>query len=86
MKSPLILILWFIGITMFNNCKNSESRGSGSSDSTLIRLNDYASFTLTTDISKLTVNEKKMIPLLIEAAKIMDEIFWIEAYGDKNVT
>ena len=26
-----------------------------------------------------------MIPLLIDAAKIMDDIFWIEAYGDKQV-
>jgi hypothetical protein len=25
-----------------------------------------------------------MIPVLIDAAKIMDEIFWMEAYGDKN--
>ena len=25
-----------------------------------------------------------MIPILIEAAKIMDDIFWQEAYGDKE--
>ncbi len=41
-------------------------------------------FKLTTDLSVLSENEKKMIPLLIEAAKIMDDIFWIEAYGDKQ--
>ena len=25
-----------------------------------------------------------MIPLMIKAAKIMDDIFWMEAYGDKS--
>ena len=44
----------------------------------------YAEFTLTTDMTKLTENEKKMIPILIEIAEIMDDIFWQNAYGDKK--
>ncbi len=44
----------------------------------------YAEYTLTTDISKLTENEKKMIPLLIQAADCMENIFWQQAYGDKE--
>ena len=32
----------------------------------------------------LTDNQKKMIPILIEAGNIMNELFWYEAYGDKN--
>ena len=44
----------------------------------------YAEFALTTDISKLTENEKKMIPLFIEVAHIMEDIFWQNAYGDKS--
>ncbi len=44
----------------------------------------YVTVELNTDLSLLTENEKKMIPLLIEAAKQMDEVFWLEAYGDKN--
>ncbi len=47
-------------------------------------LQKYTSFTLTTDISALSPNQKKMIPILIQAAKIMDDLFWYEAYGDKN--
>ena len=47
------------------------------------KLNEYAEFTLTTDVSKLSDNQKKMIPLLIDAAKIMDDLFWKEAYGSK---
>ena len=48
------------------------------------KLNDYVKVPLTTDLSKLTDKEKKMIPLLIKAAQTMDELFWYEAYGDKN--
>lgn len=44
----------------------------------------YAEFTLTTDVSKLTENEKKMLPLLIQAADVMEDIYWHNAYGDKE--
>jgi hypothetical protein len=44
----------------------------------------YAVVRLTTDVSKLSDAEKKMIPLLIDAADQMDEVFWREAYGNKD--
>ena len=44
----------------------------------------YVSVRLTTDVSRLSDPEKKMIPLLIEAAQLMDRCFWYEAYGDKD--
>lgn len=37
---------------------------------------------LKADLTGLSENEREMIPLLIEAAKLMDECFWYEAYGD----
>ena len=49
-----------------------------------IKLDEYASFALTTNMSKLSAKEKEMIPILIEVADIMDGIFWQEAYGDKS--
>ena len=42
----------------------------------------YADFTLTADLSYLTDNQREMIGLLIEAADIMDGLFWRQAYGD----
>ncbi|MEQ8474004.1 MAG: Zn-dependent hydrolase [Marinoscillum sp.] len=48
------------------------------------KLSDYKKVRLTADVAKLSDNEKKMIPKLIEAAKIMDELFWHEAYGSKD--
>ena len=44
----------------------------------------YAEYTLTTDISHLSDNEKEMLSLLFEAADIMDGLFWRENYGDKD--
>ncbi len=52
---------------------------------TLPRVKDiYAEFTLTTDLSHLSANQKKMLPILIDIAKIMDELYWLQAYGDKE--
>lgn len=42
----------------------------------------YADFTLTTDLSGLSDKQKEMIRLLIDAAQIMDDLFWRQAYGD----
>jgi hypothetical protein len=44
----------------------------------------YAPVRLTTDLSGLTENDRKMIPLLIEAAKAMDDVFWLQAYGPRE--
>jgi len=47
-------------------------------------LGKYTAVRLTADLSDLTSNERQMIPLLIEAAEAMDEIFWMQAYGDRD--
>ncbi|MDK1287135.1 dipeptidyl-peptidase 3 family protein [Pseudoalteromonas umbrosa] len=45
------------------------------------RLNIYTEVTLTSDLSHLNDNQKKMISLLIDASKIMDDLFWKQAFG-----
>jgi hypothetical protein len=47
-------------------------------------LSKYTEVTLTADLGALTEKERRMIPLLIDACQAMDEIFWLEAYGDKT--
>ena len=44
--------------------------------------NTYATVRLTTDLTKLSDAQKKMIPLLIQAAKEMDDVFWMQSSGD----
>ncbi len=48
------------------------------------KVNNFVEVELTTDLSHLSANEKRMLPLLIEVAQIMDDIFWTQAYGDKD--
>lgn len=49
------------------------------------RLNIYHPMQLTADLSHLSDRQRHMIELLIEAAEIMDELFWQQAYpGDKQ--
>ena len=47
-------------------------------------LSKYVSFELTADVSKLTEKERQMLPLLIQAADKMNDLFWYESYGDKE--
>lgn len=48
------------------------------------RLSIFAPVTLTADISHLSEKEKQMLPLLFDAAAIMDEIFWQQTIGNKD--
>ena len=48
------------------------------------KLDEYAEVELTSDISHLNENQKEMLGYLFEAAQLMDDIFWQEAYGDKE--
>ena len=48
------------------------------------RLTKYVSVKLTADLNHLSENQKKLIALLISAADDMDEVFWMQAYGDKQ--
>jgi len=48
------------------------------------KIDEYAEVELTSDISHLTDNQKEMLGYLFEAAQLMDDIFWQEAYGNKE--
>ena len=62
---------------------NSESKDSSSQMSKEdVLLAKYTTVRLEADLSTLTENERKMIPLLIDAARIMDELFWEQALGE----
>ncbi len=47
------------------------------------RVGIYAPFKLTTDISGFSPAKREMVKVLIEAATIMDDLFWRQAWGDK---
>jgi hypothetical protein len=84
MSIKTLTIALLSGIVVFYSCKNQGQIKGDTSKDISMKLNDFATFKLTTDMSKLTAKEKEMIPVLIEAARLMDDIYWMEAYGDKN--
>ncbi len=45
------------------------------------RLDIYKTVTLSADLSHLSDNQKQMLSLLIDASKIMDDLFWKQAFG-----
>lgn len=48
------------------------------------RLNMYANITLKAPVNKLTEKEKQVLSLLFKASDIIDEIFWMQSYGNKE--
>lgn len=48
------------------------------------RLDIYASVPLTADIDHLNEQQRQMLELLIEASAIMDDLFWQQAYGQRD--
>ena len=76
-----LFLLLSLGVLLFS-CKENKNETKQSPYQSLA--DQYAEFPLTTDLSQLTENEQKMIPILIEVANIMEDIFWQNAYGDRN--
>lgn len=46
------------------------------------KVREYAPFTLYADLGHLTEGEKKLVPIFIKIAEIMDRLFWKQTFGD----
>lgn len=84
MKTRIYSLIIICLITMMAmSCQ--PKKPTGAADPVLTeKINAYATFPLTADLGVLSVKEKQLLPYLIEAAEIMDEIFWKETYGDEK--
>lgn len=82
----LVVLCALVGLTSCSNNSGNESIIATDSLQTYVaeRLPIYAKVRLTTDIQKLTDNERKVLPLLIQAAEIMDELFWKQSYPQRD--
>ncbi len=79
MKRTLILTA-MAGFLMLSSCQPKKEVN----EEMLSKVNNFVKVELTADISHLSAKEKQMLPLLFEAATIMDDIFWSQAYGNKE--
>ena len=65
--------------------KKTEMPEEVSSSELQQKVEEYAFFDLTTDISKLSENDKQLIPIFFEIGQIMDDLFWEQTFGDKKI-
>ena len=59
----------------------TNAADAASTSSMKAKLAKYTPVRLTADLSTLSAREREMIPLLIDAARAMDRVFWQEAFG-----
>ncbi len=82
-----IFLLTLVTFVLYS-CKNENKEADKSIDSELKpmqkNLAKYVDVKLISDLSNLTENEREMLPILINAANKMNDLFWYEAYGNKD--
>ncbi|MDD3876464.1 MAG: Zn-dependent hydrolase [Bacteroidales bacterium] len=69
---------------LFQACNNKPKEEQKEEDPMELLVNKYKTVELTTDLSWLSPKEREIIAILIDVADIMDEIFWMQSYGDKE--
>ncbi|MEM9986172.1 MAG: Zn-dependent hydrolase [Bacteroidota bacterium] len=83
MKNFFFLLL--LSVTFIGACIAPSDDAARESKANSISIEDrlakYTPFRLEADLSHLSDPQKQMLAKLIEAAEIMDELFWYEAYG-----
>ena len=90
-KTPIALAL--AALSMLSACNDTQQITSTPATTTNTvellpqftkRLDIYQEVTLTTDLSHLSSNQKLMLAKLIDAAKIMDDLYWQQAFGENK--
>jgi hypothetical protein len=93
MKKLILPLIWFAFSFAIIGCNNMQKKESAEENDTANQPNPemqkevdkYVNVKLTADISHLSNDEKEMLKLLFDAAKIMDDIFWLQNVGDKSI-
>jgi len=84
------VFMWILATMLAVSCTTTTKKNTNQdkdmdvSESIKQKAEEFASFKLTTDLSVLSEKEKQMLSLLFEAADLMEEIYWVEAFGDKE--
>lgn len=76
-----IVFLTLVSIAVFLASCNQLNKNKSAMQA---KVDAFVEVELTTDISHLSAKEKQMLPLLFDAAQIMDEIFWLQAFGNND--
>jgi hypothetical protein len=71
---------------LITGCTSTSQKGTSMEEKSEIqqKAEEFAPVRLTTNLDELSEKERQMLPLLLQAAQVMDDIFWTEAYGNKE--
>jgi len=76
----IVMVLFTIG-----SCQPPKKEVETTKDSVMQRkLANYAKVKLSADLSHLSSGQVKLFSHLLKAAEAIDELYWLQAYGDKN--
>lgn len=81
-KTSILSILVLCLITV--GCEEGVPEVDLSPDPTQALLGKYAPFKLDVNLDDLSDNQREVVAKLMEAGEAVDEIFWQQAYGDKD--
>lgn len=81
MNAKIIKMLVIMLTAVLSGCNSADKKLTEEMKANLAKFQEV---TLTSDLSWLSSQEREIIGILIDAAAIMDDIFWMEAYGDKE--
>lgn len=70
-------------LALVSSCSSPKMEYKSNTDAKKL-VEEYAPFTLTSNVSHLSDNQKEMLPLLFKVGKIMDDLYWKQAWGDKE--
>ncbi len=80
MQRKIITICLILVALIFAQCSQKDKKDEQKPQSKIERLvANYADVKLETDLNVLSENQKKMLPHLFEAAKLIDELYWAQA-------
>lgn len=85
MIKKLLIISVILSAFLCTQCSQSK-KNDGQKPQTKIEklLSNYADVKLETDLSILNENQKEMLPVLFEAAKLIDELYWAQTCPQRD--
>ena len=83
MKPKKIFFILSAAMLFFASC-GTQPESMKTKSELQAKVDEFIEVELTSDISHLSDNQKEMLAYLIDASKLMDDIFWKQVYGDKE--
>ena len=79
----VITIILLLCVTMLS-AQEMKIKSKNTMPNAKEKVTDYDFYELKADMGHLTKSERELIPIFIEIADIMDQLFWKQTYGDKE--